>query len=413
MLLVPLLCALLAAKPARKAEEPPPLPADWVDLLDFDQGTLLTNAPPSLAEGVEAWAALYLTDGGPKGWSSADGRPRGVEFIFELERDAEVKLLRVSTEKADELTYPGASARGVELWVAGAKGDFEKLGTLELERPASVKELPLKERAPVRRLKLVVASNFGHPQFTQVMEVDLLGRPTGPAPVVELTQAYYSKQWQGLRIRQTGTRVEGCYDFNAGTFFGELEGRVARVVWNELVIDGRPRTKGTATFIASSDKSEMRGVYFIDGDLEVRGEWNLARPRLPTEQPKCSLASLSLAEQLTRYGRLRLYGIHFDVNSDAPRPDSAPTLESIRGMLGEVPDVKVLIEGHTDSTNSKAYNQALSERRAAAVRQWLIDHGVKAGRLKAKGFGLSKPVTSNDTAQGRALNRRVELSVLP
>lgn len=409
MLLAALLCAL-AAKPA---PAPAPVTAlDWFDVLDFDQGTLLTNAPPSRGEGVEPWSAFFLADGSPAGWSSAEGKARGVEFLYELERDCELKLLRLSNENVEETAYPGISTRTVELWVARAAGDYEKIGTYEVPK-GGLKEFPLPEHAPVRRIKLVIAGNWGHPSFTELMEVDVLGKEVGPIPKFDLAGEYHSSLWSGLRIRQSGQRVEGCYDYNDGTFFGELDGRVARVVWSELVVDGRPRSKGTATFIVNGDKSAMRGIYFVDGDLAVRGEWNLERPKTPDKRPKCDPPGLSLREQLKRTGRLRLYGIHFDVGSDVLRPDSEPTLTSIRDMLAEDGSLKLLIEGHTDSTNSKKYNQALSERRAAAVRQWLVDQSVKPKRLQAKGFGPSKPVTGNDTAQGRALNRRVELSLLP
>jgi outer membrane protein OmpA-like peptidoglycan-associated protein len=73
--------------------------------------------------------------------------------------------------------------------------------------------------------------------------------------------------------------------------------------------------------------------------------------------------------------------------------------------------VNVIVEGHTDSTGSDAYNQALSQRRADAVLNYLVRKGVPANRLTARGFGKSSPVASNDTREGRALNRRVELEV--
>jgi OOP family OmpA-OmpF porin len=75
------------------------------------------------------------------------------------------------------------------------------------------------------------------------------------------------------------------------------------------------------------------------------------------------------------------------------------------------PGVKVVVEGHTDSTGSDAYNQGLSQRRADSVLNYLVRKGVPAGRLTARGFGESNPVASNDTAEGRALNRRVALEV--
>jgi OOP family OmpA-OmpF porin len=72
----------------------------------------------------------------------------------------------------------------------------------------------------------------------------------------------------------------------------------------------------------------------------------------------------------------------------------------------------VEVDGHTDSRGSDAHNLDLSQRRAAAVRQYLVGHGIAPERLEAQGFGESKPVADNDTAHGMALNRRVELNVL-
>jgi OOP family OmpA-OmpF porin len=74
--------------------------------------------------------------------------------------------------------------------------------------------------------------------------------------------------------------------------------------------------------------------------------------------------------------------------------------------------VVVEVAGHTDSTGSETYNQGLSERRANSVKDYLTSQGVTATRLSAKGYGEAQPVASNDTKEGRAENRRVELIVL-
>ncbi len=73
------------------------------------------------------------------------------------------------------------------------------------------------------------------------------------------------------------------------------------------------------------------------------------------------------------------------------------------------PTRKVIIEGHADSTHTEDYNLELSLRRALAVVEWLIEHGVDPKRLEAKGYGESRPVADNSTLEGRALNRRVEM----
>jgi outer membrane protein OmpA-like peptidoglycan-associated protein len=117
-----------------------------------------------------------------------------------------------------------------------------------------------------------------------------------------------------------------------------------------------------------------------------------------------------LYDALAEKGRVATQGIYFDTGSDGIRQESAPTLKEIGTMLKEHADLKLTIEGHTDNVGSAASNQTLSEKRAAAVRQYLIDnHQVDGTRLEAKGLGQTKPVGSNDTAEGRQQNRRVEL----
>jgi OOP family OmpA-OmpF porin len=82
--------------------------------------------------------------------------------------------------------------------------------------------------------------------------------------------------------------------------------------------------------------------------------------------------------------------------------------EAVR-LMNDKSDLRVSVEGHTDSIGSDAYNQRLSERRAKAVRDYMISQGIDASRITTRGFGESKPVADNKTAAGRAENRRVEI----
>jgi outer membrane protein OmpA-like peptidoglycan-associated protein len=118
----------------------------------------------------------------------------------------------------------------------------------------------------------------------------------------------------------------------------------------------------------------------------------------------------NLYDALAEKGRVATQGIYFDTGSDRLRPESTPTLKEIAAMLEEHPELSLTIEGHTDNVGAAAVNQALSEKRAAAVRQYLIDSkGIAAGRISAAGFGATKPSMANDTPEGRQNNRRVEL----
>ena len=112
---------------------------------------------------------------------------------------------------------------------------------------------------------------------------------------------------------------------------------------------------------------------------------------------------------LTSTGKYVTHGINFDTNSDHLKLDSAPVIKQIASALIKNPNLKLEIDGYTDSTGDAAKNQDLSQRRAEAVRQVLVaQFGIDASRLTAKGFGPDKPIGSNDTPEGRAENRRVE-----
>jgi OOP family OmpA-OmpF porin len=117
-----------------------------------------------------------------------------------------------------------------------------------------------------------------------------------------------------------------------------------------------------------------------------------------------------LYRALNEEGRFTAEGILFDTNSDRIRPESEPVLKEIADLLSAHSDLKIGIEGHTDNTGTDAANQTLSEKRAVAVKRWLSTRGnVTADRLDAQGFGSSRPAASNETAEGKQTNRRVEL----
>jgi outer membrane protein OmpA-like peptidoglycan-associated protein len=101
----------------------------------------------------------------------------------------------------------------------------------------------------------------------------------------------------------------------------------------------------------------------------------------------------------------------FDTGKYTLRPGAREKLAKVSGIILAHPGLKLEVEGHTDSVGGDAYNQTLSENRANAVRQYLINEGLNGGNVTAKGFGKTMPVASNDTAAGRQQNRRVELVV--
>ncbi len=106
-----------------------------------------------------------------------------------------------------------------------------------------------------------------------------------------------------------------------------------------------------------------------------------------------------------------LHGPQFDFDKSALKPEGKRMVDTAVKAMRDDPNMRVSVEGHTDSVGSDAYNQRLSERRANTVRDYMVAQGIAGGRITAVGFGESKPVASNETAAGRAENRRVDIDV--
>ncbi|MGI9332272.1 MAG: OmpA family protein [Gammaproteobacteria bacterium] len=104
--------------------------------------------------------------------------------------------------------------------------------------------------------------------------------------------------------------------------------------------------------------------------------------------------------------------VNFEFDSAVLRADARPKIDDVISGLRASPSVNVAVVGHTDAVGSAAYNQSLSEQRAASVRTYMISNGIDASRLRARGEGESRPMVSNNTAAGRAVNRRVEFEVI-
>ena len=118
----------------------------------------------------------------------------------------------------------------------------------------------------------------------------------------------------------------------------------------------------------------------------------------------------AMGGDLKSTGHVAVYGIYFDTSKSEVKPDSKPALEEIAKLLKQTPALKLKVVGHTDMTGNLDANMKLSQARGEAVVQALVSqHGIAASRLKGHGIGPLCPVASNDTEEGKAKNRRVEL----
>jgi len=118
----------------------------------------------------------------------------------------------------------------------------------------------------------------------------------------------------------------------------------------------------------------------------------------------------TMKEQLDETGKIVTHGILFDPDSYRIKGESFKTLQQIGKLLQENPQLRLSIEGHTDADGSDEHNLELSRNRANSVRDYLVStYRISADRLETKGWGESQPIDTNDTPEGKANNRRVEL----
>jgi OmpA-OmpF porin, OOP family len=131
---------------------------------------------------------------------------------------------------------------------------------------------------------------------------------------------------------------------------------------------------------------------------------------VPIETGMVTIDAAAMAKDISASGHVALYGIHFDTDKADLKPESQATLQEITKLLTQDPSLKLLVVGHTDNVGGFDYNVGLSQRRAAAVvKELTAKHGIAAGRLISAGVGMLAPLAPNDSEQGRAKNRRVEL----
>ncbi len=201
-----------------------------------------------------------------------------------------------------------------------------------------------------------------------------------------------------IELLQDGALVMGCVQ--SGGAVRELSGGIENGILKVLASDGIP-----SLFLINSE-GHLLGV-------EVGRSYGRTIGEPGGDPTRCSPAAgeptNGVGVALDACEAAVIYGVNFDVDSDRLRPDSEPALAQILAALEARPDLAVTVEGHTDSDATEAYNLDLSQRRAAAVVAWLVERGVEAARVTAVGVGEAQPIADNESAAGKAANRRVEI----
>ena len=331
--------------------------------------------------------------------AKAEGDMEKATFHRRVRREDIAQSLRLSMsissldpEMFAGQTFEETSLKALGMLKTGADVPFV-IGAIDGEDPSGLGAL-------TKAAGQLLAPGGGKPQ------------PGSPASLMAVLQV----QWQHSYYRGAFRRVE-----------------VSPVALPVLLNGARvslPTIHAEGTFTSASNRTLKLQVWWLDsptwplalkqaasfgaGSQDV-GIEQVTRIDLPVSAGGSSGGSGSapsaMADQLKKSCRLELSGIYFNTGSAHLLQESQSALRSIAQVIAQSQEPVLNIEGHTDNIGGAQFNQDLSERRAAAVRQALITQsGVPPSKLVTRGFGFSRPVESNDTVEGRAHNRRVELA---
>jgi OOP family OmpA-OmpF porin len=213
--------------------------------------------------------------------------------------------------------------------------------------------------------------------------------------------------WVSTRSPDSGTMARGGItlrgdsgDLGSGDFQFDLTRSLTLELWMQ---NGRLRVYTNGERVVDVNQVQLPKIGAAWMELNpYDGPIGLRRVRLAESAPDFS-------QVISSSGRYVTHGIHFDTDSDRLTPDSGPVMKMVADGLKRNPAMKLLIEGHTDSTGDAKHNLELSQKRAGAVKSTLAGQfGIEENRLAVAGLGATKPISTNDTPQGRADNRRVE-----
>lgn len=183
-----------------------------------------------------------------------------------------------------------------------------------------------------------------------------------------------------------------------------------------VLVNGKPAELPAMKVTCKPEGSDREGQLLLLDDPDIplmlsvgsAGGGHSQITRINWDLPKQN--ENGLAQQLEKDGRAKVYDLYFDFRSDVLRPESGKVLAEIAQVLKQHPDWTLGVEGNTDNIGGDKYNLDLSQRRASAVKSALAkQYQVRPERLETTGFGASHPIDTNDTIEGRARNRRVEL----
>ncbi|MCL1861021.1 MAG: OmpA family protein [Proteobacteria bacterium] len=381
------------------------------------------------------------------------GKGSDVSYLYySLAAPAIIESFRLAAKKGTRnIEVP----RRIEFAMASSpEGDFQTVATFDMPEShySQPKKnyfdtqydypIPARQKVSGRYLRIALSgAKYGQYRFSRFSAYGRFDQPISPredfgghyfVPDSEINAmlAGVRSDSSHILLKQEGGLIQGCHVLDAhkdvkqvfGTFIGGIENNVARLTYTHaesglqtsvavgLAYQGKEETSGKR-YEKSADKAYL---VLDDGKGNILAQWATRSGdkglACAVSERKERTASQAMQESLEKSGKVQLYGVNFDFDSDVLRPESGTVLDEVVNLAKANPSWKFEVGGHTDSVGSADYNLKLSDRRAASVVRYLTAKGVEAARLKAKGYGATRPLIADaDNDAAHAQNRRVEL----
>jgi outer membrane protein OmpA-like peptidoglycan-associated protein len=383
-----------------------------INAIALPNGSYIVSSPLSYAKsnsrGIAKWSPEGLADGTETtGWC-ASKNVFPMAFVIELSETYAIEKLCFSN--MGESKYPGICAKEIKVEFSTTKPDagFTEVLKTTLGDFSPMKEFPIPPQK-ARWIKVSILSNYGHATYTELMEMQAWGHYANVnVPAFNLSGKWKSN-WGDVELQQVGTSVTGSYPYNDGNIpFGGIERRMLTFKWTEKKTNGW----GMAALALNEESTRLTGIWCHGGNLAKYGFWIFEKGESANLSEKLSEAEVAnkLKQEMDKEGKLIMYGINFEFNSAVIKVESEEVLKQILYLLNATPTLKINIEGHTDNAGEESYNQQLSERRAMAVKDFLVQkYKVSGSKITAIGKGEKFPIADNNIELGKAANRRVEI----
>lgn len=384
---------------------------ELINAIALPNGSYIVNSPPSYAKsnsrGVSQWSAEGLLDGTETtGWCASKNN---FPFVFIIELPETFVIEKLAFSNMGEKKHAGICAKDIKVEFSIDKPDagYTEVFKTTLPEYSSLTNFPIQPKK-ARWIKLSILSNYGNATYTELMEMQAWGKYANTVVPAFNLSGQWKSNWGNVELIQTGSSVGGSYPFNIGSIpYGGIDRRMLTFKWVEKKTGG----SGMAVLALNEEGTRLTGIWCHGNNFSKYGFWVFEKEKgtISKELSEAEIAA-NLKQTMDTDGKLIMYGINFEFNSAVIKTESEAVLKQIVYLLNANPSLKINIEGHTDNIGEETYNQQLSEKRANAVKNYLVQKSkIAATRINAIGKGESSPIADNSTELGKTANRRVEI----